>query len=91
MDSIVVNPGDVPTKESEKARKNNKIDTRKLARSLRSGDLHGIYVPSREAQEDRSLVRMRQTLVKKQTRVKNEIKAFLLFYGVNSRIRSLIR
>lgn len=59
VDSIVVNPGDVPTKESEKARKNNKIDARKLARALRSGDLHGIYVPSREVQEDRSLVRMR--------------------------------
>lgn len=82
IDSMVVNPGDVPTTASEKARKTNKIDARKLARSLRSGELHGIYVPSREAQEDRSLVRMRQTLVRKQTRVKNQIKSFLVFYGV---------
>ncbi|MFZ1081041.1 MAG: IS110 family transposase [Candidatus Kryptoniota bacterium] len=82
VDSIVVNPGDVPTKETERARKNNIIDARKLARSLRSGEIHGIYVPSRETQEDRSLVRMRQTLVRKQTRVKNQIKSFLLFYGI---------
>ena len=52
IDSIAVNPGDVPTAASEKAGKTNKIDARKLARSLRSGELHGIYVRPRKT--DRS-------------------------------------
>jgi transposase len=82
VDCLVVNPADVPTKDRERAFKSDRIDTRKLARGLRSGDLDGIYVPSRAAQEDRSLVRTRCALVKKQTRSKNQIKAFLSYYGI---------
>jgi len=67
--SMVVNPGYVPTKMGEKVRKDNTMDARKLARSLRSGELHGIYVPSKLAQEDRALVRVRHSLVKKQIKM----------------------
>jgi transposase len=56
-------------------------DARKLARSLRNGELTALYVPERKALEDRSLVRMRMTMVKKQTRCKNQIKGLLSFYG----------
>lgn len=80
--SMVVSPSEVPTKGSEKVRKTNPVDARKLARSLRSGELNGIYVPSKQAQEDRALVRMRHVFVKKQTRVKNQIKSFLFFHGI---------
>jgi len=41
---MVVNPADVPTKHKEKA---GKVDCRKLARAIRSGDIEGIYTPSR--------------------------------------------
>ncbi|HKI45622.1 MAG TPA: IS110 family transposase [Balneolales bacterium] len=82
VETIVVSPADVPTKGKERVRKNNRVDARKLARGLRSGDLEAIYIPSRQAQQDRTLVRMRASLVKKQTRVKNQIKALLTFYGV---------
>lgn len=78
----VVNPADVPTKGKEKVTKNDRVDARKLARSLKSGDIEGIYIPTKQAQQDRSLVRMRQELVSKQTRVKNQIKSFLYFYGI---------
>ncbi len=78
----VVNPADVPTKGKEMVTKNDRVDARKLARSLRSGEIEGIYIPTRQAQEDRGLVRMRQALVSKQTRVKNQIKSFLYFYGI---------
>ncbi|MGO9611844.1 MAG: IS110 family transposase [Dissulfurispiraceae bacterium] len=80
--SMVVNPADVPTKHKEKAGKADKVDCRKLGRSLRSGDIKGIYVPSRTEVEDRHLIRTRQGMVKKQTRCKNQIKAILFFYGI---------
>jgi transposase len=82
MNVIVINPADVPTTDKERTYKDDPVDARKLARSLRAGELRGIYVPSRMILEDRSLVRTRQSLVKKQTRVKNQIKSLLRFYGV---------
>jgi len=80
--SMVVNPADVPTKHKEKTGKADKVDCRKLARNLRSGDIKGIYVPSRVQAEDRHLIRTRQSMVRKQTRCKNQIKAVLFFYGI---------
>lgn len=82
VDCIVVNPADVPTKDRERAFKSDGVDTRKLGRGLRSGDLDAIYVPSRAAQEDRTLVRTRFSFIKKQTRCKNQVKALLSFYGI---------
>ena len=78
---IVVNPADVPTKNKERRTKRDPIDCRKLARSLRNGEIEGIYVPCRSKLEDRSLIRTRQSMVRKQTRCKNQIKGMLLFYG----------
>jgi len=83
IDSIVVNPADVPTNDKERRGKRDPIDCRKLARSLRSGQLQGIYVPSRSKLQDRSLVRTRQSMVRKQTRCKNQIKSMLFFYGIH--------
>lgn len=83
IDSMVVNPADVPTKDKERRGKRDRIDCRKLARSLRSGELRGIYVPSGSKLQDRSLVRTRQSMVRKQTRCKNQIKSMLFFYGIH--------
>jgi transposase len=80
---LVVNPADVPTKDKERANKTDRVDCRKLARSLRSGAIEGIYVPSRPNVEDRSLLRTRNAMVKKQTRCKNQIKSILCFYGIH--------
>ena len=82
VDCIVVNPGDVATKDKERVNKTDRVDASKLARELRSKNLDAIYVPSAIAQADRTLVRMRRSQVKKQTRVKNQIKAMLRFYGI---------
>jgi transposase len=82
IDCIVVNPADVPTRDKERTKKRDPVDCRKLARSLRNGEIEGIYVPSRGKLEDRSLIRTRQSMVRKQTRCKNQIKAILFFYGV---------
>lgn len=83
VNCIVTSPADVPTTNKERTVKRDPTDSRKLARNLRSGDLKGIYVPSRWMLEDRSLVRTRQSMVRKQTRCKNQIKSLLFFYGIN--------
>ena len=79
--NIVINPADVPTKDKERKRKNNRVDSRKLARSLRNGDLEAIPVHQRELLEDRFLLRIRRDAVKQQTRYKNKIKGALTFFG----------
>ncbi len=81
--NMVVNPADVPTSNKERRRKTDPVDCRKLAKRLRSQELTGIYVPPRERTEDRHLLRTRNSMVRKQTRCKNQIKAILAFYGIN--------
>ncbi len=67
-ENIIVNPGDLPTKNNEKRRKTDKIDSRKLARELQSGTLEGIYIPSEEDESLRVLNRLRMQLTKDQAR-----------------------
>jgi transposase len=82
IDNIVVNPADVPTMSKEKLRKTDAVDSGKLARELRSGTLKGIYVPDAQTLEIRSLIRLRNSIVKDTTREKNRIKALLHFHGI---------
>ena len=86
LENIVVNPADVPTSNKQRKQKNDKVDSRKLGKELRNNNLTGIYVLARERQEYRSLVRMRSMMVKKQTRCKNQIKAYLTFYGQKKKL-----
>jgi transposase len=81
--NIIVNAADVPTSQKERLQKDDPTDSRKLARSLRSGELKAIYIPDISTLEDRSLVRMRATLVKDMVRFKQRIKSFLYFYGIS--------
>jgi len=82
IDSIVVNPADIPTTDKEKVNKTDKRDSKKIAKSLRNGDLKGIHVSSLKTLEDRCLVRTRGTIMKDLTRNKNRIKSFLYFHGI---------
>lgn len=82
INNIVVNPADIPTTDKERKQKEDKRDSRKIAQSLRSGSLVGIYIPSTSMVEFRGLVRYRKTLVKEINRNKNRIKSLLYFYGV---------
>jgi len=81
--SMVVNPADIPTTGKEKVMKTDPRDSKKIARSLRNGDLRPIHVPSLTTLEHRGLVRMRATLVKDLTRYKNRVKSFLYFHGIH--------
>lgn len=81
IDCIVVNASDIPTNSYDRVYKTDRVDARKIARELRKGELHGIWIPSAKLLEDRSLLRARQAMVIKQTRVKNQITSLLRFYN----------
>lgn len=80
--NIVVNPADIPTTDKERKQKEDRRDSRKIARSLKNGELTGIHVPSQESEGLRSLVRYRKTLVKEIARHKNRIKSHLYCFGI---------
>ena len=54
-----------------------------MARYLSAGILKEVTVPSKSAEADRRLLRRRKQLVKKQTRIKNQIRAFLFLHGLS--------
>ena len=83
INSIVVNPADIPTTQKEQVQKEDKRDSRKIAKCLRNEELTGIYVPSVSVVEDRGLVRTRHLLVKDAVRYKQRIKSFLYFHGIH--------
>jgi transposase len=82
INCIIVNPADVPTTDKEKKQKTDARDSRKIARSLKNGELTGIYIPDKISLEERHLVRSRSMLVRDQTRNKNRIKSLLYYYGI---------
>lgn len=81
--NIVVNPADVPTMSSEKLRKTDAVDSKKLAVCLRAKQLRGIYTPDAEALEIRSLIRLKNSITKDTTRQKNRIKSQLRYLGID--------
>ena len=82
IQNIVVNPVDVPTTQKDQKRKSDPIDSSKLGRSLRSNELKGIYIPRPETLEDRTMIRVRFTIVKDLVRQKQRIKSLLYLYGI---------
>ena len=82
--NIVVNPADIPTTDKEKRQKEDRRDSRKIARALKNRELTAIHIPNIELEELRSLVRYRKTLSKESARQKNRIKSFLKIYGIEA-------
>lgn len=81
---IVVNPADVPSSDKDRKRKDDKRDARKLSMELAKGNLRGIYIPDKQMQDARTLVRQRHRLVQDQTRCANRIKHLLLSNGIKT-------
>jgi transposase len=81
--SIIVNAADVPTSDKEKDRKTDVIDSGKLSRELESHSLRPIYVPDELFESLRSLSRLYQQFSRRATQIKNRIKSFLNFTGIN--------
>lgn len=81
VDCMVVHAPDIPVTQKERHRKSDARDCRKIARMLRAGALDRLYLPSQQAEEDRQFVRSRTATMRKQTRVKNQIKSLLSLVG----------
>lgn len=82
VNNIVVNAADVPSTQKEKLNKRDAVDSKKIAQSLRSGSLTGIYIAKESSLEAKSLVRARCSVVKDMTRIKARIKSLLYYYGI---------
>lgn len=82
VDCIVVNPADVPTSNKDAVFKNDKIDAIKLSKALRADQLKGIYIPSKEEEKARSLVRQRIRINQSIKRFKNRIMSHYNFQGL---------
>src|SRR5437016_1485346 len=78
---LVVAPSMVPTAPGQRV-KTNRLDSRKLAVSLRGGELKSIHVPAVKYRELRHLVQLRDTQVQQLTATKCRIKALLLYEGI---------
>ena len=82
VDCQVVHAADVPASQKEKLQKTDAIDSRRLARMLRGKELEAIHIPEVELEADRSLMRLRQRLVKDISRIKNRVKSLLFQFGI---------
>ncbi|MBD0376437.1 MAG: IS110 family transposase [Flavisolibacter sp.] len=82
MNCIVVNASDVAISQKDAVQKSDRSDSRNLCFQLRSGNLTGIYVPSQQQEQLRSLFRQRNTVVKLLREAKVLIRAQLAYYGI---------
>jgi len=82
LSTLVAHAADIPTSDKERKQKEDKRDARKIATALRGGQIEGIYVPTQQAQLDRSIVRERYSIAKSLRRVKSQIKSHLAFFNM---------
>ena len=82
IDNRVTHAADVPTSHKDRDRRNDRIDSRKLAAQLEQGGLRANYIPGLEQDCFRSLSRQRFQLTSNLQRVKCRIKSLLNYYGI---------
>jgi len=82
LQTKVMHAADIPTTDKERDQKEDRRDARKIAKALKNEDTDGIYVPSKQAQRDRSVVRERYSIAKSARRIKVQIKSHLALYGI---------
>src|SRR5579864_6778350 len=82
IDCLVVAPSLIPVRAGDRV-KTDRRDALKLARLLRSGDLTAVWVPDREHEALRNLVRARADAKVDELRAKHRLSKFLLRLGVH--------
>ncbi len=80
VDCIVVAPSMIPKKDGDRI-KTDKRDARNLARLHRAGELQEIYIPSREDEAMRDLIRSRDDARHASRKAKQRLLSFLLRHG----------
>lgn len=82
ISSIVIHAADVPSTQYDEVMKTDKVDSEKLAKSLRAGLLRGIYIRDIENLDDRGVVRLRNAIRKDASRYKIRAKHLLMANGI---------
>ncbi|MEA1928952.1 MAG: IS110 family transposase [Candidatus Auribacterota bacterium] len=77
----VIAPGKIP-KEANQGSKSDRLDCKKLAEFAEKDMLKAVAIPTEQEEADRQLTRLRDHLKKKEKRVKQQIKSFLLQHGI---------
>ncbi len=70
------------------AKKNDRIDARKMAVLLSIGEVPAVYMPSKEVRQWRETILHRQKIVRKRVQVKNRIRATFKSQGYNAPLES---
>jgi transposase len=83
IDCKVIHAADVPTRHKEKIQKIDPVDSRKLARCLRSKEFEFIHIPEPILEADRALVRQRFRLMKDVTRTKSRVRSLLFQFNIS--------
>ena len=84
----IVTPANKVTYAKDDRVKTDKRDARRLAKNLENGDYVGCHVPDREWIEDRQISRTLDQMQRDTKRVKNRIRKFLDFYGLNGGLKA---
>lgn len=80
IDCIVVAPSMIPKKDGDRI-KTDRRDARNLARLHRAGELQEIYIPTREDEAMRDLIRSRDDARHASRKAKQRLLSFLLRHG----------
>lgn len=83
IENMVINAADIPSSGKEKYTKSDGIDSRKIARELRAGNLKPIHIFEPNQEEIRTLSRVRFMMVKDHRKCKNRIKSLLMYYSLH--------
>ena len=81
VNNIVVHPGSIEVASRDRV-KTDKRDALKMATQLSAGRLRGIFVPSQEREERRSMTRLRTNILKLRHQVGQQFKALLFTQGL---------
>lgn len=83
IDCVIVAPSLIPRKPGDRI-KTDRRDALALARLLRSGDLTATWVPDREHEALRDMVRAREDAVEDRMRARHRLSKFLLRLGISA-------
>ena len=81
INNIVIHPGSIEVAARNRV-KTDKRDALKMATQLAAGRLCGIFVPSEEREEKRSVTRLRKNILKLRNQVGLQFKALLFTHGL---------
>ncbi|MFH0975828.1 MAG: IS110 family transposase, partial [Spirochaetota bacterium] len=84
----IVTPPHTVTEEKCQSQKNDRIDSRRLAKNLENKDYGSCNIPEKELRENRQISRMYEQIKKDIIRENNRIRRLLEFHGLDEDLKS---